>query len=78
MAKVIIYSTQYCPWCDKAKQWLKENKVEYEERNPQTDPKYGQELWQKSKQSGVPVMDIEGKIIIGFNVKAMKEALKIQ
>jgi glutaredoxin-like YruB-family protein len=77
MAKVIVYSTTVCPWCVKVKEFLKQNGVEYEERNAQENPEYASEAMQKSGGMAVPVTDIDGTIIVGFNVKKLKEALKL-
>ncbi|HSB46446.1 MAG TPA: glutaredoxin family protein [Candidatus Bilamarchaeum sp.] len=77
MAKVIVYSTTVCPWCVKVKEFLRQNNVEYEERNAQENPDYASEVMQKSGGMAVPVTDIDGTIIVGFNVKKLKEALKI-
>lgn len=75
--KVIVYSSDYCPWCVKVKEFLVENKVKFEERNVQQNPAYGNELIEKTGQTGIPVIEIDGKIIIGFNVPALKDALGI-
>jgi len=77
MSKPIVYSTTECPWCVKVKDFLTQNKVDFEERNAQTNPTYAQELFDKSGGYAVPVTDIGGTIIIGFNVKKLKEALKL-
>ena len=74
---VIVYTTNSCPFCVKVKDFLKENNIDYEERNAQQNPDYAQEVIQKSGQVGVPVTDIDGTIIIGFNVKKLKETLKL-
>ena len=76
MAKVIVYSADWCPWCHKVMDFLKENNVKFEERNVD-NPEYANEVVEKSKQSGIPVTDIDGQIIIGFNVPKLKELLKI-
>jgi glutaredoxin 3 len=77
MSKVIVYSTSTCPWCDRAKEFLKQNNVEFEERNAQLNPDYANELQEKSGGVGVPVLDIDGTIIIGFNEKKIREVLKL-
>ena len=74
--KVIVYSTEWCPWCHKAKEWLDKNKVKYEDRDPEKNPKYAEELVQKSGQSGIPVIDIDGNIIVGYNEGEMKKYLE--
>lgn len=77
MIKPIVYSTNNCPWCVKAKEFFTQNKIDFEERNAQLNPNYAEELLNKSGGYAVPVIDINGTIIIGFNVKKLKEALKI-
>lgn len=77
MAKVKVYSTPTCPWCHKAKDFLKENKVEYEDINVAEDAKARDVMIEKSGQMGVPVIDIDGTIILGFDEPKMRELLKI-
>ncbi len=78
MAKVIVYSTNSCPWCVKAKDFLKENKIDYVEHNVAEDAKALQDMEEKSGQRGVPVLDINGTIIVGFDRDAFKAALKLK
>lgn len=75
MPNVIVYSTTHCPWCVKVKEFLKQNGVPFEERNAQENPQYAAEVQRKSGGVSVPVTDIGGNIIVGFNVKKLKEAL---
>ena len=77
MAKVIVYSTDMCPWCNKAKDFLKEHKIKFEEKNVGEDDAARDEMAEKSGQMGVPVIDIGGEIIIGFDIEAIKKAVKI-
>ena len=63
---VKVYSTNTCPWCDKAKSYLKSKGIEFEELNVQEDMVAREEMIKKSKQMGVPVLDVNGTIIIGF------------
>ena len=77
MAKVKVYSTPTCPWCVKTKEFLTENKVEYEDINVAADQKSAQEMFTKSGQMGVPVTDINGEIIVGFDKNRLKKTLKI-
>tara|TARA_Y100000310_G_scaffold345146_1_gene462183 strand:+ start:4902 stop:5138 length:237 start_codon:yes stop_codon:yes gene_type:complete len=76
MAKVKIYTTSTCPYCDMAKQYMKENKINYEEVNVESDEKATQDLVEKSGQMGVPVLEIGKKIIVGFDKEAIEKALK--
>jgi len=77
MTKVIVYSTETCPWCHKAKDFLKENNVEFEDKNVAEDEAARKELVDKSGQMGVPVLDIDGTIIVGFDQEGIKKALKL-
>lgn len=74
---VKVYSTNTCPWCDKAKSYLKSKGIEFEELNVQDDMVAREEMIKKSKQMGVPVLDINGTIIIGFDKPAIDTALNI-
>jgi glutaredoxin 3 len=75
---VKIYSTAMCPYCKMAKDFLKENKVKFEEINLENNEKAVNEMIEKSGQAGVPVLDINGKIIVGFDVEGIKKALKLK
>ncbi len=75
--KVIVYSAEWCPWCHRVMDFLKQNNVAFEAKNVD-DPKVAQESFQKSKQGGIPVTDIDGTIVIGFDTKKLKELLNIK
>ena len=75
---VIVYSTTACPWCYRVKSWLDEHKVKFRDVNVGTDQAAAQEMIEKSGQMGVPVIDVNGKIIVGFDEAALKEALGIK
>ncbi len=77
-AKVKVYSTPTCPYCHAAKDFLKENKIEFEDIDVSKDQTAAQDMIEKSGQMGVPVIDINGTIIVGFDKDAMKKALKIK
>jgi glutaredoxin-like YruB-family protein len=78
MAKVKVYSTENCPFCVDAKDFLKKNRIKFEDINVNKDKKAAVEMIQKSGQTGVPVIDVDGEIIIGFDAKKIKAALKIK
>jgi glutaredoxin 3 len=78
MTKVIVYSTATCPWCLKVKEFLKENKVKFTNKDVGSDQKAAAEMIKKSGQQGVPVVDIDGEIIVGFDEKKLKGLLKIK
>ena len=67
MAKVTIYSTPTCPYCIQVKEYLKEKSVEYTDYNVADDQDKATEMVEKSGQMGVPVVNIDGKITVGFN-----------
>ncbi|MCK9216432.1 MAG: glutathione S-transferase N-terminal domain-containing protein [Firmicutes bacterium] len=64
---ITVYSTSTCPWCTKAKDYLKSKGVDYKEVNVGIDREGAIEMVKKSGQQGVPVIDIDGTIIIGFD-----------
>jgi len=72
---VKVYSTNTCPWCVKAKNYLSSVGVAYEEFNVQEDMTARDEMISKSKQMGVPVLDIDGTVIVGFDKNAIDKAL---
>lgn len=72
---VKIYSTPTCPWCIRTKQFLKDNNITFEDIDVSSNQAAIEEMVQKSGQMGVPVLDIEGKIIIGFDKDKIKTAL---
>jgi len=67
MKKVTIYSTPTCTYCNLAKQFFTQNGVEYVEYNVATDLAKRKEMVEKSGQMGVPVIDIGGEVIVGFD-----------
>ena len=76
MKKIIIYTTTYCPWCKATKDFLVQNNYEFEEKNVENNPDWANEMIEKSGQYGVPVIDIEGKIIVGYSPDEIINALK--
>ena len=76
-SKVKVYATSTCPWCMKTKEFLKANNVKYEEVNVGADEKARNEMFEKSGQFGVPVIDVNGTIIVGYDKDALKKALGI-
>lgn len=76
--KVIVYSTTTCPYCVMAKNHLSKMGVTYEEKNVGLDREAAKEMIAKSGQMGVPVLDIGGKIVIGFQPKVFEQLLAQQ
>jgi glutaredoxin-like YruB-family protein len=78
MAKITIYSTPTCVYCRMAKDFFKENNIAYEELNVAADAAARKEMFDKSHQMGVPVIDVGGEIIVGFDKGALDKALGIK
>lgn len=77
MKNVKVYSTPTCPYCIRAKQFLKDNNIVFQDYDVSADQTKAEEMIQKSGQMGVPVVDIEGELIIGFDKERIKQALGI-
>lgn len=77
MPKVTVYSTPTCPWCHKTKEFLKENNIPFQDVDVAADHKAAQQMIEKSGQMGVPVIDVDGQIIVGFDKNSLRKALKI-
>lgn len=75
MKTVIVYSTPSCVYCKMAKAYFDQKGVKYVEKDVFADETARGEMLKKSGQMGVPVLDIGGKIIIGFDKGSINEAL---
>ena len=69
--KIIIYSTPTCVYCKKAKAFLNAHNIPYQEKDVATDDAARAEMIQKSGQLGVPVIDIDNQIMVGFEEKTL-------
>jgi len=78
MARVEIFTTPFCIWCKKTKEWFKDHKVKYEEHDVSADDKAKEKMIEKSEQMGVPVILVDDQVIVGFDEQALKIALKIK
>ena len=77
MNNIIIYSTPTCVYCKLAKEYFKSKNINYTEHNVAEDDAAREEMLKKSGQMGVPVIDINGSIVVGFN-KPEVEALLVK
>lgn len=73
---ITVYTTPSCAYCHKVKDWLKEKGVRFDEYNVANDPRRADEMVRKSGQMGVPVTDVNGKIVLGFNISELERALR--
>lgn len=76
--QVIVYSTEYCPWCHRAKEFLVSNRISFKEIDVGANEKAAREMIKKSGQRGVPVIEIGKKIIVGFDEPAIRQALGLK
>ena len=74
---VKIYSTPTCVYCKTLKGYLKKNEIEFEDIDVSKDEKQLQKMIKDSGQMGVPVVDIDGEIVIGFDKEKVDKLLKI-
>jgi len=77
MANVTIYTTPTCVYCKAAKEFFQANNVQYEEKDVVQDEQAREAMIQKSGQLGVPVIDVNGEIVIGFDKARLSELLGI-
>lgn len=76
MAKTVkIYSSPTCSYCIRAKQFLKDNSIPFIDYDVSTDHEKGREMIARSGQMGVPVIDIDGTLIVGFDRARIEELL---
>jgi glutaredoxin-like YruB-family protein len=74
--KVIVYSTPTCPYCVYAKAYFKDKGVAFQDVDVSKDRAAGQEMIRKSGQMGVPVIDIDGNILVGYQPNEFEKLLK--
>lgn len=75
--KVTIFKTETCPWCRKTEEFFKKYKIRYRAIDVGKDPKAAMEMIEKTGQQGVPVIEIDGKIIVGYDEPKLRKLLKI-
>lgn len=78
MSTVTVYSTPTCAYCNMAKEFFKANNVAYQDYNVAADLDKRKEMIDKTGQMGVPVIDVDGTIVIGFDEAKLKESLGIK
>jgi glutaredoxin-like YruB-family protein len=75
--KVVVYGTSTCPYCVRARQFLEDNNIDFEDIDVSADPEKVRDLVEKTGQMGVPVVDIDGEIIVGFDKEKISQALEL-
>ena len=73
--KIKVYGTPTCPYCAMTRKFLQDNNIEFEYIDVSAEPEKVREIVEKSGQMGVPVLDIDGRIVTGFDKDAIERAL---
>lgn len=76
MSKVKVYSTPTCPYCHLLKEFLNQKKIEFDDIDVAADQEAAKDMVGKSGQMGVPQIEINGKIIVGFDKPAIEKELE--
>ncbi len=77
-SKVLVFSTPTCPHCNTAKQHLKRNRIRFKDIDVSKDHKAARDLQRKTGQTGVPVIFVDNKPIIGFDKAKLNKMLNIR
>ncbi len=72
---VVVYTTSWCGWCRKTVAWLDAKGVDYENRDIESDDAWRDELIEKTGSTSIPVVEIDGEIVRGFNPSGMTRLL---
>jgi glutaredoxin-like YruB-family protein len=73
--RVLVFTTQTCPWCVRVKQYLRERQVPFREIDVSRSASAARDLVRKTGQTGVPVVEIDGRPIVGFDRGRIDKAL---
>ena len=76
--KVVMYTTPECAYCKMTKGFFRQNNISYEEKDVSVDDRAREEMVAKSGQLGAPVIDIDGKVIIGFDKEMLSKLLNVK
>jgi len=77
MTNVTIYSSPTCPHCHAAKEFLTKNKIKFTDKDVTANPEFAKEAQEKSKGTAVPVIEIDGQIVVGFDEGKISQLLKL-
>lgn len=76
--RVILFTAPGCPWCNRAKRYLRERGISFKEVDISRNPSAARDLIRMTGQSGVPVIVIDGKVIVGFNKSLIDKYLGLR
>ena len=74
---VTVYSTPTCPWCKKTKSFLEGNGIAFQDINVGADRTAREEMVHRTGQMGVPVIEVDGEITVGYDKAWLKEKLSL-
>jgi glutaredoxin 3 len=77
-ARVRVYSAPRCPWCQRAKDFLNEHGIEFEDVNVLDDKEAGKEIADRTGQLGIPVIEIGNELVVGFDRDMLVKLLGIR
>ena len=75
--QVKVYSSPTCPWCKKVKEFLKVQGVAFEDIDVVSDKDARRDMVEKTGQMGVPVIEVDGDYVIGYDEGKLKEKLAL-
>lgn len=78
MPKITIFTTPTCVYCKMTKAFFKQNNLSYEEKDVAADAEARDEMINKSHQMGVPVIDVDGEIVVGFDKEKLTKLTQIK
>jgi glutaredoxin-like YruB-family protein len=73
--RVLVFTTPSCPWCVRAKQYLRQQNVKFREVDVSRDAAAARDLVRRTGQMGVPVVEIDGRPIVGFDKQQIDHLL---
>lgn len=76
--KVIVFSTPTCSYCNAAKSYFRQKGVKYKDVDVSRDAAAARDMVRRSGQQGVPVIDIGGKVIVGFDRPKINQLLGLK
>ncbi|MEE8566630.1 MAG: glutaredoxin domain-containing protein [Candidatus Bipolaricaulota bacterium] len=72
---VTLYTAETCSWCVAVREYLQAREIDFEQIDVSADPALAEQMVQKTGQMGVPVLDIDGNMVIGFNKREIDQLL---
>ena len=78
MPQVKVFSTPICPYCFTLKEFLKEHNIEFEDIDVSQNQEAAREMVEKTGQMGVPVLEVDGEFVVGFNRERITKLLNIK